>query len=136
MTIATSDKSASPKPPKPPRRPAGFLSAIGPPHPFEKDGDDHHDDDEEAVGHGAGIADVEETEAGAKREHRIGLRRYARPATGERKRNVEELQGLCQAEEDDDAEGRLEGGQDDEAERRPWAGAIDDGGLVLLVGNA
>ena len=61
-----------------------------------------------AVGHGARIAEVEEAQAGAEGEQRIGLRRDARAAAGQREGDVEELQRLGEAQQQHDDDGRLQ----------------------------
>ena len=95
-----------------------------------------HDDGKKSVGHGAGIADVEEAQARAEGEHRVGLGRDAGAAAGESEGDVEQLDGFRQPDQQHDDDGGREQRQQHLGEQRQAAGTVDARGLQELVRHA
>src|SRR5262245_13815492 len=77
-------------------------SIIGLTQAPEEQGDDDHRDDEERIGHGARIAQVEETQARAEGKERERLGRNPGAAACQREGNVEDLERFGEAEQKDD----------------------------------
>src|SRR5437764_15440562 len=87
-----------------------FSSVIGFPQASEEQGDDDHRHDQQRIGHGAGITEIEEAKAGAKGEQRKGLGRNAGTAARQGERDVEQLERFGEAQQEDDDDRRLEEG--------------------------
>src|SRR6266568_9033469 len=109
--MATSEATASPIP--------SFLrgsSVIGLTQASEEQSDDDHRNDQQGIGHGARIAQIEEAQTGPEGEERKGLGRDPRTAARQRERDVEELERFGEAQQEDDDDRRLEEGQHDLAQ--------------------